>query len=91
MSCICHGAEVTCLRDHLEEEPCVLEPCPRCSPHESAASRVKAFLEARAAMGDNIDHEKILTVGVFGEVYDLTTDDLRILSGWDGKPLERDS
>ena len=32
MACICHGAGVTCLKEHLvEDEQCELTPCPECT------------------------------------------------------------
>lgn len=55
--------------------------------HEAATERVRAFLAARESMGNNIDKTCVLDVWVAGERFSLTTDDLRILSGWDGEPM----
>lgn len=55
------------------------------SDREEAAERVQAFLAARESMGDNVDKSLILTVWVRGEQFQLTRDDLRILSGWNGE------
>ena len=57
--------------------------------HESATARVRDFLAARASMGDNVDKSAVLDIWVKGEQFRLTTDDLRILSGWDGEPMEQ--
>lgn len=50
------------------------------SPRGAAAARVRAFLDARASMGGPIDHEEVHSVGVRGETYALTTEDLRTLA-----------
>lgn len=58
---------------------------------ENAATRVREFLAARASMGDNVDKTTVLDIWVAGRRFTLATDDLRIISGWDGEPMEQGS
>ncbi len=47
---------------------------------DSAASRVQAFLKARASMTGPVDHDVIYEVWVAGEQFSLLTDDLKSLA-----------
>jgi hypothetical protein len=58
---------------------------------EAVSERVRAFLAARESMGSNIDKSVIADIRVMSGRYQITTHDLRILSGWDGQPMEQPS
>lgn len=46
---------------------------------DTAADRVRAFLDARATMGGPIDHETVYEIYVAGERFSLSVADLREL------------
>jgi hypothetical protein len=56
--------------------------------HEAANERVKTFIAARAAVGDDLSQRAVIDIHLGDNSYSLYYDDLRILSGWDGQPME---
>lgn len=41
MSCVCHGAGVLCLKEHLvRDEQCELAPCPECAEGPTAVIKM---------------------------------------------------
>lgn len=79
-----HGIHVIRLdaQRRAEIEGTVHRPGPKFVPrteHHRAAVRVLDFLDARAQMGDNVDHDEVLTVWVKDTEHTLRTQDLRTL------------